>query len=294
MLFHKTVKVEPEVYKLFKRGSRTYFNSTLFFPPEVRTEVFRLYAFLRKADNFVDVIPQDVDGFFQFREEYEKAVNGYPTSDVVVREFVALSNEKKFEPAWVEAFLDAMQSDLYHKTYETIDELCKYMYGSAEVVGLFMAKILGLSEESYIYARYLGRAMQYINFIRDIREDFILGRQYLPLQELMEYGIEGFDPYIICPKIRSFQTFIRRQILRYFEWQKIAEKGYRYIPYRYLIPIKTAADMYKWTAKTIYRTPSIVFLHKVKPNKTRIFLNANVNFIQAMRFKFPLGGMTWF
>ncbi|MEM0381475.1 MAG: phytoene/squalene synthase family protein [Nitrososphaerota archaeon] len=285
--------VQPEIYKLFKTGSRTYFNSTIFFPGDVRADVFRLYAFLRKADNYVDSIPQDADGFYNFKHEYEKAASGYETSDLVIREFVSLAERKKFEPEWIDAFLHAMESDLYHKTYNTLEELYGYMYGSAEVVGLFMAKILDLPEESFIYARFLGRAMQYINFIRDVREDFMLGRQYLPLNEMQEYNIKSFDPYEMCDKVANFTAFLRRQIRRYFEWQNFAERGYRYIPYRYLIPIKTAADMYKWTARIIYRAPYITFLKKIKPSRKRIIFNASTNFIRVIRFKAPLGGIPW-
>lgn len=269
----------------------TYFNSSIFFPSKVRTDVFRLYAFLRKADNFVDKIPQDFEGFYHFKQEYEKAANGYDSSDIVIKEFVALANRKKFEPEWINAFLDAMESDLYRKTYNTLEELCRYMYGSAEVVGLFMAKILDLPEESYVHARYLGRAMQYINFIRDISEDLALGRQYLPLSELRQCGIKSLEPHDLSGKHQEFSAFIRKQINRYLIWQRFAEEGYIYIPYRYLIPIKTAADMYKWTAKIIKRDPWIVYRYKVKPCKPRIILSANANFVAALRHKIQLGDL---
>lgn len=251
--------------------------------------MFRLYAFLRKADDFVDRVPQDAEGFYRFRTEYERAVNGYETSDIVVKEFVALSREKGFDPSWAEAFLDAMEADLYKRVYNTLEELLVYMYGSAEVVGLYMAKIMGLKEESFIYARHLGRAMQYINFIRDIQEDLALGRQYLPLNELKQYGIQSLDPVEVYIKRKQFSQFIREQIRRYFEWQRFAEEGYKYIPYRYLIPIKTAADMYKLTAKIIYRNPWIVYRRKVKPQKARIVYAAYANFVYALRYKIPAG-----
>ena len=56
-----------------------------------------------------------------------------------------------------------------------MEELIDYMYGSAEVVGLMMARIMGINREADFCARMLGRAMQYINFIRDIDEDGKLG-----------------------------------------------------------------------------------------------------------------------
>jgi hypothetical protein len=49
--------------QVFKAGSTTYFNSSLFFPPAMRAEVFALYGFVRVADNLVDAVPQDAEGF---------------------------------------------------------------------------------------------------------------------------------------------------------------------------------------------------------------------------------------
>lgn len=50
----------------FRNGSRTYYNSTRFFPKQVRTDVYRLYGFVRVADDFVDGRPQDAAGFHRF------------------------------------------------------------------------------------------------------------------------------------------------------------------------------------------------------------------------------------
>jgi len=64
-------------------------------------------------------------------------------------------------------------------------------------------------------------------------------------------------------------------------WQREAEGGYRFIPYRYLLPIKTAADMYIWTAKQIERNPMVVYERQVKPPKLRIVLQALYNSFAA-------------
>ncbi len=74
-----------------------------------------------------------------------------------------------------------MEHDLSESSCETLEDVLTYIYGSAEVIGLFMARIMDLDEASFPYAAMLGRAMQYINFIRDIAEDNELGRRYLPL-----------------------------------------------------------------------------------------------------------------
>ncbi|WP_276308956.1 phytoene/squalene synthase family protein [Sphaerochaeta halotolerans] len=113
----------------------------------------------------------------------------------------------------------------------------------------------------------LGRAMQYINFIRDIAEDNGLGRRYLPL---LDTPLEALSEKEAKKNPEAFSAFIRREIERYQGWQKEAAKGYSYIPRRYRIPIMTATDMYCWTASQIAKDPFIVFESQVKPPKFRI------------------------
>lgn len=52
--------IDRTIYDIFKRGSKTYFYSTLFFPPDVKARVFSLYSFVRTADDLVDSVPQRV------------------------------------------------------------------------------------------------------------------------------------------------------------------------------------------------------------------------------------------
>lgn len=263
-------------YETFKKGSRTYFVSSLFFPRKAREAVFKLYGFVRTIDNFVDVIPQKAEEFYQFKERYYRTLQGKPANDVIIDSFVELLKRKQFDPGWVDAFFYSMELDLKKGIYHKLDETLEYVFGSAEVIGLFMAKIMDLPTESYPNARMLGRAMQYINFIRDIDEDFQLGRIYLPLEdtelEKLEYDYLKRHP-------SQFESFIRHQIQRYRGWQLEAEKGFIYIPKRYLIPIETASDMYKWTARIIEKDPFIVFKKKVKPSKTDIILQITKNFL---------------
>jgi len=274
------MQIEEVHYQTFKSGSKTYFNSSRFFPPEIRRDVFYLYGFVRKADDFVDAIPQDPDGFYRFRDAYHRALD-QPDSgaaDPIIDRFVELHHRKSFNPAWTEAFLKSMEKDLFKHEYNTLEETLEYIYGSAEVIGLFMARIMELPEESYNFAGKLGRAMQYINFIRDIKEDVELGRRYLPLTDT---SLNSLDYDYVKNHLAEFRAFHTQQIGLYMGWQREAEKGYRYIPYRYLLPIKTAADMYIWTAQQIEKNPMIVYSRKVKPPKPRIVLQFLYNIAAA-------------
>ena len=263
--------VNQKIKSIFKRGSKTYYYSSIFFPKQVREDVSTLYSFVRMADDYVDAIPQKKKEFFDFVSQYHKALEeGKESGNLVIDEFIKLIKKQDFDPDWIDAFLHSMAMDTYKDSYDTIDELKEYLYGSAEVIGLMMAKIMDLPEESYESARYLGRAMQYINFIRDVEEDIRLNRLYLPRNTLEEYGLQSLNYEEISGNKKNFKGFINEQIDLYFEWQKKAEEGFKYIPRRYLIPIKTASDMYKWTARKIRIAPFIVYENKIKPSKLLI------------------------
>jgi len=265
-------------YETFKRGSKTYFNSSLFFPKSVRAGVFVLYGFVRTADNFVDDVPADAEGFRRFRELYHGALRGRGTQDPIIDSFVELHRRKRFDPRWAEAFLHSMEMDLHKKAYDRLEETLEYIYGSAEVIGLFMARIMDLPEEADAPACMLGRSMQYINFIRDIDEDLELGRRYLPLEDT---GLASLDRQSAEKQPEAFERFVRHHLEYYGGWQKEAERGFPLIPRRYRIPIKTASDMYNWTAEQIAGNPAVVFARKVKPSRGRIVLQVLKNVAAA-------------
>ncbi len=264
------------IHRIISRNSVTFSNSTLFFPQEIKYDVRTLYAFVRTADDFVDSIPQDPNGFFKFRDLCTLAKSGKSVDDPIIQGFYELSARKHFNNDWISAFLDAMECDLSKNRYETIEETLHYIYGSAEVVGLMMASILGLPKESYKYAQMMGRAFQYINFIRDIKEDSDMGRIYLPAKEAESYGLDLLNLNGLANKV-SFNNFIRNQIERYKFWKNEASIGYEYIPLNSLTAIKTAADIFDWTARMIEMNPSIVIKKKVKPQKLKVITLALLN-----------------
>ena len=148
---------------------------------------------------------------------------------------------------------------------KTLDETLQYVYGAAEVMGLYMVNVLDIDKKAYLFSRYLGRALQCINAIRDIAEDNEFGRSYIPKTDLDYYELESLEYSYTRQHPKRFSDFIKGQISRYYHWQEIAEKGYQFVPKRYLICVKTVSDMYNWTAEQILKNPFIVYSQKVKP-----------------------------
>jgi len=277
--------INKTIYSIFQTGSKTMFYSSLFFPKKVRNDIFILYGFVRTADDLVDTLPQDKVEFYKFKQKYEQAKRGIITGDIVIDSFAELEQRKQFDPEWTKAFLESMEMDLTKKIYNTLDEVLEYVYGAAEVMGLYMVNILNSDKNAYYYSRYLGRALQWINAIRDIAEDIEFGRSYIPKTDLEKYKLESLDYNYTKQHPQRFSDFIKGQISRYYHWQEIAEKGYKYVPKRYLICVKTVSDMYNWTAEQILKNPFIVYKKKVKPLIIDILITVLENIINSSQQK---------
>jgi 15-cis-phytoene synthase len=191
-----------------------------------------------------------------------------------------LQKKYPFNKEWTIAFLDAMQSDLGTVSCSTIEDTIHYMYGSAEVIGLYMCALLGLPDEAHETAKLQGRAMQYVNFLRDIEEDNSFKRTYIPKDFIQEAGLKSLLENECRAELHKFTRLMNQEIDRYFVWQKQAEAGWKYLPWRLRVSVKTAARLYMKTAEEIRKNPLIVFGRKVKPAKVRIF----VELIKSMVF----------
>lgn len=264
---------------IFKNGSTTYYWSSKFFPKGVRDDIFKLYSFVRVVDDYVDQEKPDKKSFEYIERRWKttkKNLGGKikraddSVAEKVLSNIAYIVHRYECDPDWVDSFLKSMRMDLDGKKYKTNDDVLEYVYGSAEVIGLFVARILKLPQKAYEFAKLQGRAMQYINFIRDIREDEKLGRCYFSKDDLITFGLKDLSQHETSKKPAEFREFIEYQVGRYQEWQKEAKKGFKYIPRRPRIAVKTAADMYLWTAKKITDDPSVVFDKKVKPSRHRV------------------------
>jgi phytoene synthase len=252
-------------YSLFRKGKNFYFSS-IFFEPSMRDEVATLYAFVRFIDDLVDRDPPNVDMFYRCWDKLD-SLWGSRGGPPVLQPFIELAEKHAFGRSSVEAFMKSMEMDLTVDSYESYEDLLRYIYGSAEVVGLFMAKIMRLEEKSYPYAMRLGRAYQLINMIRDIGEDLRLGRIYMPQEDLRMFKVReiGFNT--------NFYSLVQYELKRFNRELKIARIGFKFIPRRYIIPIETATNIYQDTAWYLYRRPWTVLTTKYRPNRFRYLLN---------------------
>lgn len=157
------------------------------FKKKYRDPIYAVYGFVRFGDEIVDTFhDQNQKALLKvFREETDCAILNRFSSNPILHSFQWVVNEYQIDRKLINAFLDSMEMDLYQSSY-TPEELKKYIYGSAEVVGLMCLRIFYKDQdeayEQLIYpARKLGEAFQKINFLRDIKDDYEhKGRIYFP------------------------------------------------------------------------------------------------------------------
>lgn len=144
---------------------------------EIRDAVYGVYGFVRIADEIVDTfLDKDREALLdEFEAEYYRALERGISTNPVIHTFCRVVRRYRIDDSLVRAFLGSMRMDLHRNRY-TEDELGKYIFGSAEVVGLICLQIFVQGDrERYRqlepYARRLGAAFQKVNFLRDLKND---------------------------------------------------------------------------------------------------------------------------
>jgi len=170
-----------------RRYSTSFSLGIRLFARKLRKPVYSIYGFVRFADEIVDTFHEydKLTLLNRFRAETRQAVEEGISLNPVLQAFQEVVNSYDIDYELIDAFLDSMAMDLEDINYDrALYE--KYIYGSAEVVGLMCLKVFLKDtdidyEKLKPYAMSLGSAFQKINFLRDIKDDYYnKGRTYFP------------------------------------------------------------------------------------------------------------------
>jgi 15-cis-phytoene synthase len=157
--------------------------------------VYSIYGFVRLADEIVDTF-HDFDKkklFENFKLETWNAIASGVSTNPVLHAFQLIVNRYGIDKELISAFLHSMEMDLQKKSYDEA-YYQKYIYGSAEVVGLMCLCVFcegdkALYDKLIVPARRLGAAFQKVNFLRDLQSDFRdRGRVYFPGLDLSDFN----------------------------------------------------------------------------------------------------------
>ncbi len=182
--------------------------------------------------------------------------------------------------------IEGFAMDVEGRRYETLADTLHYCYHVAGVVGLMMARVLGVKDERlFDHACDLGLAFQLTNIARDVVEDYRNGRIYLPEQWLLE---EGLTPEIMAlPQHRAALHRVTARLIATAEpYYESAARGIDALPPRAAWAIGTAARVYRAIGDRVLAAgPAAWDERRVVParEKSRLALSAGVGALWRRR-----------
>lgn len=190
--------MSPEQYvaqKAAASGSSFYY-AFLFLPAPRRAAITAFYAFCREVDDIVDdTLDTGVAAskLAWWQTEVAQAFAGKP-SHPVMRALMPLAADYAIEEGHLQKVIQGCQMDLEQTRYLDYPGLQRYCHLVAGIVGEVAANIFGRTQaQTTAYAHKLGQALQLTNILRDVGEDALRGRIYLPASELQQFEVKAQD-----------------------------------------------------------------------------------------------------
>ena len=194
-----------ECHRIARSSHSNFYYAFFLLPKKRRDGLAALYAFMRFVD---DVADQDNDlaakqrSLAKWRAALDEAVNANGRANAsapsgaagVLPALIDTMRRYNLPARYLHDLISGAEMDLTVKSYPTFDRLREYCYRVAGTVGLTCTHVFGFHDARALdLAEKLGLAFQLTNIIRDVRDDYAMGRVYLPDEDLAEYNVKPED-----------------------------------------------------------------------------------------------------
>jgi phytoene synthase len=191
--------------RVAREQARNFYYSFLVLPEQKRRAFCAIYAFMRHSDDISDDVPgqqtspadEKQSKLSAWRTRFEWALAGKYGDSPVLPAFHDTLQKFAIPAEYFFELLRGAEMDVQGAQYKSFDDLYRYCYRVAGVVGLTCIHIFGFPREQDARACKLaescGVAFQLTNILRDLREDAAAGRVYLPVEDLARFGVEPGD-----------------------------------------------------------------------------------------------------
>jgi squalene synthase HpnC/squalene synthase HpnD len=201
-------------HSIARAAHSNFYYAFFLLPKPKRDALAALYAFMRLVDDVADEghdLAAKQRGLAKWRAAFDEAVTGesqvfdgtvvkplpsepLPGEVEVLPALVDTMQRYKMPARYLHDLISGAEMDLTLRTYPTFDRLREYCYRVAGTVGLTCTHVFGFHDPRALdLAEKLGLAFQLTNIIRDVRDDYALGRVYLPEEDLARYGVSPQD-----------------------------------------------------------------------------------------------------
>jgi 15-cis-phytoene synthase len=180
-----------------RAAARNFYYGFALLPPQKRDALCALYAFMRHADDISDSDKEIKDksrGLKEWRTALDGALQGRYGGSRVLPAFHDTVEKFGIPASYLHDLMSGAEMDLTVRSYPTFELLAEYCYRVAGTVGLCCTHVFGFADPKALeLASKLGTAFQLTNILRDVSEDYAMGRIYLPQEDLVRFGCTDRD-----------------------------------------------------------------------------------------------------
>lgn len=192
---------------VLKRQRSNFFSSFFFLPKPKRQALKKIYGFARIIDDCVDELDDvaEKEEALNFWQGHLQKIYRNAPDHPLMRELAPVIRRYSIPEKYFLGLIEGCRLDIKKTSYETFEELLRYCYRVASLIGLMCLKIFEYdSDTSEQMAIDLGYAFQLTNILRDVGQDLAVGRIYLPKNEMARFG---YCPADLKNKVRNKNFF---------------------------------------------------------------------------------------
>lgn len=229
-----------------------------FLPKRKRRAVYAAYAFCRWADDIADEGGTDnARRLDEWQAELDACYDGRPSHPITIALADALQHFSIPKRAFVD-LIDGCRQDLVKSRYETFDELLHYCHLVASSISDISLSIFGYKSDAAIaYGRNLSTALQLTNVTRDVGDDLLRNRIYIPREELRRFGVTE-EELVARAENERVRKLIEFQIERAESYFHAAEPLLKELDFDARFPTLLMGGIYATVLTKIRKDPLMV------------------------------------
>jgi len=272
--------VSYQCSKIVTKSYSTSFSlATKMLAKSIRADIYNIYGFVRFADEIVDSF-HDYDKKFlfnSFSRDMEEALDNKISLNPILNSFQYTYHKYGIDKHLVDSFMESMRLDLHKSNYLTEEEFKKYIYGSADVVGLMCLKVFVKGDNEKYHelkdsAMSLGSAFQKVNFLRDLKADHEgLDRSYFPNADL-----NNLDEMAKLDIIQDIEQDFAKGL-----------QGIKMLPIEAKFGVFMAYRYYNQLLKKLKKTPAL----QIKQARIRVSNHKKIELLMRSYVKYQLNLM---
>ena len=270
MVQHET-NLSEQSRRITKKSNSNFYYSFFSLPADKRKALYAIYALCRCLDDVVDKSANRLEASEELLKWTTEIINMYkgnPSHPLTI-DLKSYIDKYSIPQKYFFELIKGVEMDLIKNRYETFDELHKYCYRVASIVGLICAEVFGYHNATTLgYAVDLGIALQLTNIMRDIKADALNGRIYIPIEDLRKFGYSEKD-LLSSTYNQAFVELMRFEAERARSYYKRAVETLPKEDQRSMVAAEIMCAIYGQLLQDIERANYNVFLIHPQLSKVR-------------------------